>query len=195
MQSLGLYSSVLTDRSVRALSNNHFKVFILCLAIAAEHDGYLPSDDEMCRLLRLRVALWHNVMAQLLKLTLLERDACGLTPRKWLKYHEKQAVDKNSGTNPAIYCLTSLNILKIDLRKKEKKEVSKKEYISRCVKNVKQVKHCREPRHLAKNREFIYCRAGTPELLAYQEDFRAKRGVDPNLNPHGGRWFRLLGEK
>ena len=40
----------------------------------------------------------------------------------------------------------------------------------------------------------IYVVKGTPEWDAYADDYRQARGQEPNVNPHGGRWFKTLGE-
>ena len=40
----------------------------------------------------------------------------------------------------------------------------------------------------------IYVVKGTPEWDAYADDYRQTRGTEPNVNPHGGRWFKTLGE-
>lgn len=40
----------------------------------------------------------------------------------------------------------------------------------------------------------IYVVKGTPEWDAYADDYRQARGEEPNVNPHGGRWFKTLGE-
>lgn len=40
----------------------------------------------------------------------------------------------------------------------------------------------------------IYVQQGTSEWEAYADDYRQVRGVEPNVNSHGGRWFKTLGE-
>jgi uncharacterized protein YdaU (DUF1376 family) len=40
----------------------------------------------------------------------------------------------------------------------------------------------------------IYVVKGTPEWPPYAEDYRAATGKEPNVNEHGGRWFKILGE-
>ncbi len=53
------------------------------------------------------------------------------------------------------------------------------------------------PDHMAfsKRKGRLYVKTGTPEWVAYAEDFREAHGVDPEPNEHGGRWFNHLGEK
>lgn len=52
------------------------------------------------------------------------------------------------------------------------------------------------PRHGKTNRAGgrVYVVKGTPEWEAYADDYRRLRGIEPNVNPHGGRWFKTLGE-
>jgi hypothetical protein len=40
----------------------------------------------------------------------------------------------------------------------------------------------------------VYVVKGSTEWEAYAADYRAARGEEPNTNPDGGRWFKLLGE-
>jgi hypothetical protein len=40
----------------------------------------------------------------------------------------------------------------------------------------------------------IYVVKGTPEWPPYAEDYRAATGKEPNVNEHGGRWFKISGE-
>lgn len=40
----------------------------------------------------------------------------------------------------------------------------------------------------------IYVVKGSSEWEAYAEDFRQTRGVEPNTNADGGRWFKISGE-
>lgn len=40
----------------------------------------------------------------------------------------------------------------------------------------------------------IYVVKGSSEWDAYAEDYRNVRGVEPNFNSDGGRWFKTLGE-
>lgn len=52
------------------------------------------------------------------------------------------------------------------------------------------------PRHglMSQRTGRIYVVKGTPEWDAYADDYRQTRGEEPNVNPHGGRWFKTLGE-
>lgn len=53
------------------------------------------------------------------------------------------------------------------------------------------------PRHCAqttKNGGRVYVVKGTPEWDAYAADYLAIRGFEPNVNSHGGRWFKTIGE-
>lgn len=55
----------------------------------------------------------------------------------------------------------------------------------------------RPPRHCAttpKDGGRVYVVKGTPEWEAYAADYRAAHGREPNVNPHGGKWFKTMGE-
>jgi uncharacterized protein YdaU (DUF1376 family) len=52
------------------------------------------------------------------------------------------------------------------------------------------------PRHGATSKVNgrVYVQKASDEWAAYAEDYRKVRGVEPNINPQGGRWFKTLGE-
>jgi uncharacterized protein YdaU (DUF1376 family) len=47
---------------------------------------------------------------------------------------------------------------------------------------------------MTKAKDRIYVVKGSSEWDAYAADYREAHGVEPTANPHGGRWFRTLGE-
>jgi uncharacterized protein YdaU (DUF1376 family) len=51
------------------------------------------------------------------------------------------------------------------------------------------------PPHGATGKGRIYIRADSQDWALYAEDFRAAHGEYPTPNPHGGRWFRIVGEQ
>lgn len=51
------------------------------------------------------------------------------------------------------------------------------------------------PAHGRTGQGRIYVEATSEEWKSYAEDYRKARGMDPEPNKHGGRWFRILGEQ
>lgn len=50
------------------------------------------------------------------------------------------------------------------------------------------------PRHGATGKGRTYIEFGTEEWASYAADYRAAKGVDPEPNEHGGKWFKTTGE-
>lgn len=80
---LRLYTGILDDPKVQRLEAEHFKGWINLLCLAKEHDGLLPSLEDIAFRLRMSEADAQNLIDELVRRGLLETKGNDLTPHNW----------------------------------------------------------------------------------------------------------------
>lgn len=83
---LRLYTDVLDDPKVQRLEAEQFKGWVNLLCLAKEHDGLLPSLEDIAFRLRLTDEDAKRLVEVLVKRGLLDQTEDGLTPHKWNKW-------------------------------------------------------------------------------------------------------------
>jgi hypothetical protein len=84
---LRLYTGILDDPKVQRLEAEHFKGWVNLLCLAKEHDGLLPSLEDIAFRLRLSGEDAESLVEELVKRGLLDSDGKNVTPHNW---HQRQ---------------------------------------------------------------------------------------------------------
>jgi hypothetical protein len=80
---LRLYTGILDDPKVQRLEAEHFKGWVNLLCLAKEHDGLLPSLEDIAFRLRITEAEARSLVEVLVGRGLLDSTEDGLTPHNW----------------------------------------------------------------------------------------------------------------
>jgi len=80
---LRLYTGILDDPKVQRLEAEHFKGWVNLLCLAKEHDGLLPSIDDIAFRLRITESETNGLVEVLVGRGLLDSTEDGLTPHNW----------------------------------------------------------------------------------------------------------------
>lgn len=83
---LRIYTGIMEDPKVMQLPCSHFKTWLLCLCMAKEGNGTLPSIEEIAFKLRVRVDVAQKHIDALIEDGLIDRNDKYLTPHNWDKY-------------------------------------------------------------------------------------------------------------
>jgi hypothetical protein len=80
---LRLYTSVVNDPKLQRLPAETFRSVINMWCIAADHDGVLPSEDDIAFILRKPLAKVQALLIDLIRLGLIDDTETGLKPHNW----------------------------------------------------------------------------------------------------------------
>src|SRR5262245_33790341 len=80
---LRLYTDLLNDPKVQRLAPEHFKGWVNLLCLAKEHDGLLPSIEDIAFRLRTSDAEAEELIEILKRRGLLDEAGGDLTPHNW----------------------------------------------------------------------------------------------------------------
>lgn len=158
-------------------------------------DGVAPDLSGIAALTGRPVAETKKTLAELEARQVFSRTLEGtIYSRRMVRDAEKAARDKANGSgggNPALIHRVNppdkAHIPEPRNQKEERKENGKSG----------EVKGWTPPRHGATSNRSgrVYIKTGTSEWDAYAADYRSVHHQDPIPNPHGGKWFKILGEQ
>jgi hypothetical protein len=87
-----MYAEVLNDPKAQRLSGDEFKAWINVLCLASQHDGAIPTDEDISFALRLDVKKAKKIMATLVTNGLIDVSETGRNPHNWDKRQYKSDV-------------------------------------------------------------------------------------------------------
>lgn len=83
------YAKAMRTPKVMRLSDRDFRIWVNMLAIASENDGRLPSDDDLKRLLGMRLDHLKGVLKRLIRGGLIDPLVDGYEPHDWGEHQYK----------------------------------------------------------------------------------------------------------
>lgn len=208
------YDQAYNDTKVLLLPSDTLRwQWIILLCVASQHGGEIPSIDVAAVHLRLKPAKAAEVITRLSSAGLLDRTDGGyFHPHNWTNRQFKSDHDPTSAERQRRFRERHSNALRngdetrteTESETKTESETDQRSLTSSSstssqgifCENVKK-KGWTPPAHCAVSRDKrrIYIEANTPEWAAYSADFSAVHQREPQPNPHGGKWFFMLGEE
>jgi hypothetical protein len=197
------YDECVDDPKLIMLSDRAHRAWFNLLCIASANGGVLPGLKIMAVKLRMAEARVAGLIHELMVAELIDERDGVLMPHNWNARQYKSDVStdrvkrfrerqRNVSETPP----------ETDTEAEAEKEASLSTSLaSRKLVSIKEggaAKSDEPPRHCAQTSKGggrVYVVKGTSEWEAYAADYRAARGEEPNVNEHGGRWFKKLGEQ
>lgn len=159
-------------------------------------DGIAPDISGIAALTGRPEAETKKALAELEVRKVFSRTPEGtIYSRRMVRDAEKAARDKANGSaggnpalNPGVNPPNKAHIPEPRNQRSERKKENGKS---------SEVKGWTPPKHGATSTKSgrVYIKIGTSEWDAYAADYRLVHHQDPVPNPHGGKWFKILGEQ
>lgn len=83
------YGSAMRNPKVAKLADNHFRLWVDLLSVAAENDGYIPPLEDLKHLLNRRLDHLSTGIKRLISVGLIDRLEDGYEPHNWTKFQYK----------------------------------------------------------------------------------------------------------